>query len=108
GSFRDLGAIAVRGPRMGQHGFEALAASYPSDALLRDARYHAGLFGHLRECCFAAQGVAARFRVRYRSPGIMVAYGDSCSDSRVNITQAVTSRPWYLTRRCSGRAWARG
>ena len=29
-------------------GFEALVGSYPSDALLRDAGSHAGLFGHLR------------------------------------------------------------
>src|SRR5207247_1579776 len=85
GSFRNLGTVAVHGPRMGQHGFEASVGSYPSDAVLRDAPSHAELFGHLRETCFAARGVAERFRVRCRSPGVVVAYGDSSSDSCVHI-----------------------
>ena len=74
---------------MGQHVFEALVASYP---LLRDVRYNAGLFGHLLESCFEASEVGARFRVRCRSAGVMVADDDSSCDSRVNITPAVTSR----------------
>ena len=37
---------------MGQLGFEALAGSYPNDALYRDAGSHAGIFGHLRDVAF--------------------------------------------------------
>lgn len=40
------GAVAVRGPRMGQRGLEALVGSYPSNDLLRDACYHAGFFAN--------------------------------------------------------------
>src|SRR5437879_5107312 len=32
-TFRALGAVAVRGPRMGEFGFEALVNCYPSDTL---------------------------------------------------------------------------
>ena len=48
GTFHNLGAPPVRGSPMGQHGFEALAGSDPSDALLRDVRCRAALFGRLR------------------------------------------------------------
>lgn len=48
GTIHNLGALPVRGPPMGQQGCEALVGCDPSDALLRDARCHAGLFGHLR------------------------------------------------------------
>jgi hypothetical protein len=38
-----------------------LVASYPSDALLRDACCHAGFFGHVRWSCNAAGGSARAF-----------------------------------------------
>ena len=72
--------------------FKALVGSNPGDALLRDAHYRAGLPGHLWESCFAACGVAACFRVPCSSIGVMVAYGDSGSNSRGHFTQAITSR----------------
>jgi hypothetical protein len=84
---------------MGHHDFDAVVGCYPSDAVCRDARAHAGQSGHLRgSCCRSARGVAARFRVRCRVPGVMVASRDSCSDSRADITQAVTSGCEYPTR----------
>src|SRR5262245_41017184 len=77
---------------MGHHSFQALVCAYPSDALLCDNHYHAGLSDHIRGRYFSACGIAARFRVRCRSPGIMVAYGDTCSDCRVHITQVVEGK----------------
>jgi len=85
-SVRHLGALAVRRPRVGQHRFEALGDSYPSDALLRDARSKSGLLGHLWEICFAARGIAARVRLCGGSTGVVLARRDSRSDSRVDIT----------------------
>lgn len=92
---------------MGQYGFEALVGSYPSATLLRDALYNTGLFGHLLGPYLEASEGDARFRVRCRSSGVMVADDDSSCDSRVNITPAVNSRRCCLTRRRSGCACAR-